>query len=138
MSNYYTQIGAQIVNLLQTSTKVRNVYNYENTSPDGYPAICVTPSDGSATFLDTMRTRREFNFRVMCYQERLEATPQGAESTLVALVDEIISIFENLSSSNLNNTVVFADPISVKFGYLNVPDADVRTAEITLKAIVAQ
>ena len=138
MSHYYTDIKAAIVSFIQTSTNNRNVYAYEETKPAGYPAIMVTPFGGQGIFLDTMRVQRDFQFTVRVYQERLDATPAGAEAIITTLVDELIGIFEGAGASNLNNTVVFTQPPSVKFGYLQSPDPDVRTAEITLVCRAAQ
>lgn len=138
MANYYTDIKAAIVTFLQTSTKVRNIYAYENTKPAGYPAIMVTPFGGDAQFLDTMRNRRTFQFTIRIYQERTEVGAAAAEATITALVDELIAIFEAAGASNLSNTIVFTEPPSVRFGYLQDPDPDCRTAEITLVGIAAQ
>jgi len=138
MANYFTTIKAGLVQVLQTSTKAKVVYNYEETKPTGYPAITVTPVSGQGEFIDTMRTRREFVFSIKCYQERLEATPSGAESTLTSLVDEILGIFDTGSSFTLGNTVIFFEPVEVSWGYVQAPDADVRSCEIKLQGIVAQ
>lgn len=138
MSHYYTDIKAGIITYLQTSTKVRNIYDYEETQPAGYPAINVTPFAGEAEFLDTLRTRRSFQFTIRVLQERLEIGPSGAESVITTLVDELIAIFEAAGSSSLVNTVIFTQPPSTKWGYLQVPDADVRTCDITLIGIAAQ
>lgn len=138
MANYYTDIKAAIVTFLQTSTKVRNIYAYENPKPAGYPAIMVTPFGGDAEFLDTMRNKRRFQFTIRVYQERTEVGAAAAESTITALVDELIAIFEAAGASNLSNTIVFTEPPSVRFGYLQDPDPDCRTAEITLVGIAAQ
>lgn len=138
MSNYFGTIKTEIVNIINTSTKVRNVYNYEEVKPAGYPAITVTNYDGAGEFADTQRNRRFFTFSIKCYQERLEVGASEAERIMTNLVDELIGIFDNPTNYNLNNTCVFAQPIPSKWGYLQVPDADVRTAEILIAAIAVQ
>jgi len=138
MAHYYDDIEAGIVSLLQSATKAKVVYDYEETKPTGYPAITVTPSDGEAEFLDTMRVRRDFVFTIKVYQERIEAKPQGAEQIMRALVDQILSLFDDPANTTLGNTVVYMKPVKSKWGYLQAPDADVRSCEITLFGEVAQ
>lgn len=138
MAQYFTNIKAGIVTLLQSATKAKVVYNYEEPQPTGYPAIMVVPTDGEATFLDTQRVRRDFTFDVKLYQERVEVGAQEAERIMTNLVDQIISLFDDFTNTSLSNTVVFMKPVKVKWGYLNVPDADVRSCEITLIGEAAQ
>lgn len=139
MSHYFTDTKAAIVAFLNTSTKVRNIYAYENTKPDGYPAICVTSSTSPrAVFIDTMRTDRDFEFIIRVYQERAEVGAAQADIIVDGLVDELIAIFESVTAENLNNTVTITQPPTVRFGYLNDPNSDVRTAELTLTGRTAQ
>jgi hypothetical protein len=138
MSHYYADIKAGIVSALSQATKAKNIYDYENTKPAGYPAITVTPVDGEAEFLDTQRVRRDFIFSVKLYQERLEVGPSEAERIMTNLVDQAVSVFDNFSNTTLGNTVIFMKPVKVKWGYLAAPDADVRSCEITLIGEVAQ
>lgn len=136
--NYFTTVKAGIVTYLQTSTKVRNIYDYEETKPAGYPAINVTPAASTGEFLDTFRIRHDFQFTLRVMQERLEAGPSQAEVVITALVDELIAIFEAANATTLVNTVEFTQPPSTRWGYLQVPDADVRTCDITLTGVVPQ
>jgi hypothetical protein len=124
--------------LLANSTKAKVVYNYEEVKPAGYPAITVTPIDGEAEFLDNTRVRRDFQFSVKLYQERIEAGPQAAERIMTSLVDEVLALFDDKNNTTLSNTVIFMKPVKVKWGYLAVPDADVRSCEILLIGEVAQ
>lgn len=138
MAHYYTDIKAGIVLMLQNATKAKVVYDYEETKPSGYPCITVTPLEGEAEFLDTVRVRRDFTFSVRIYQERLEATPSGAESIITSMVDQILALCDDFSNTTLSNTVVFLLPVKTKWGYLQAPDADVRSCEITLIGEAAQ
>ena len=138
MSHYYTDIKAGIIQVLQQSTNVKQIYNYVNTQPAGYPSINVYPTDGEAEFLDTMRVKRDFMFTVQCLQERVNVGASQAELIMTTLVDEIVNIFDNPTNTTLGNTVVFCKPVKTKWGYLTVPDADVRLCEITLIAEAAQ
>lgn len=140
MSHYFGDVKAAIVDIIRTqSTKAKVVYDYEETQPTGYPAVMVVSQNSPGTWIDTQRTRREFTFVLRCMQERLEATPQVAEQNLTALVDELIALFDGPNTNyNLENTVVFNEPPDVKWGYMSVPDAEMRTCELTLTGIAVQ
>lgn len=132
----YTNIGNQIVSILQANiTDANVVYNYTERNPAGYPAIMVEAYDGSAEFADTSRNRREYVFRITCMQERVAVGASEAERILRAMIDQIISVFDSRTNLNLNNSCDFATPIPSKWGYINAPDIDVRTAEILLVAV---
>jgi hypothetical protein len=134
MSSYTTQKAA-IVSILQTNiTTAREVNNYAKRNPAGYPAINVENFDGSGAFADTGRNRRKRIYRITCMQERLKVGTSEAERILAAMVDQIITTFDNRANLNLNNTADFAYPIPSKWGYIQAPDIDVRTAEILLEA----
>lgn len=138
MAQYYANIKAGLITILTQATKAKRVYDYEETKPVGYPCITVTPVEGESEFLDTQRVRRDFIYSVKLYQERVEVGASEAERILTALVDQVVEIFDSESNTTLNNTVIFVRPVKVKWGYLNVPDADVRSCEITLHGVVAQ
>lgn len=138
MAHYFTDIKAAIIVALQAATKVRDIYDYEETKPGGYPCITVTPSAGDGEFLDTTRIQRAFEFTIRVYQERVQAGAKEAERIITSLVDEILPLFEGAGVINLTNTVQFVKPPATKWGYLQDPDADVRTCEITVTGIVAQ
>lgn len=138
MSHYFSDIKAGIITIINNSVKVKAVYNYEEVKPSGYPCITVTAADGDGEFADTSRNRREFIFSIKCYQERIEVGASEAERILINLIDELLGIFDSSANYNLNNTVIFAKPIPSKWGYLNVPDADVRTAEILIVGVAVQ
>lgn len=133
----YSTIKPQIKSILETSvTKARVVYDYAEPNPSGYPAITVENYDGDGQFIDTGRNRRKYIFRITVMQERIKVGASEAERITGALVDQIISTFDDRTNITLNNTVIFANPIPSKWGYIQAPDVDVRTAEILLEATV--
>lgn len=133
----YSTIKAQIVSILQSQiTKANYVYSYEERKPAGYPAITVTNYDGNGEFADTSRNRREYIFRILCMQEITETTMATAESSLADMIDQIITTFDSSTYYNLNNTCQFAIPAPSKWGYVQVPEIEVRSAEVILTAVV--
>ena len=134
----YSTTKAALVTLISTATKVQNVYNYENPKPDGYPCISITNFEGTAEFADTSRFRRNYTYRILVTQERINVGPSEAERIVTGLVDELVSLFDNNANYNLSNSVIFFEPPAVKFGYLQAPDVDVRSAEITLTGTTVQ
>lgn len=133
----YTAIKPEIKSIIQTNiTKARAVYDYAEPNPTGYPAITIENFDGEGEFIDTGRNRRKYIFRITVMQERIKVGVSEAERITAALVDQIISTFDDRANLTLNNSVIFANPIPSKWGYIQAPDVDVRTAEILLVATV--
>jgi hypothetical protein len=124
----YTNIGNQI-------TTANNVNNYNRVNPPGYPAINVEAYDGNGVFADTTRNRREFIFRITIMQERVKVSHSEAERICRTLVDQVLSTFDNRTNFNLNNSCDFATPVPSKWGYIQSPEIDVRTAEVLLVAV---
>jgi len=135
----FASIGSEIESIIRASvTKNHVVYGYIERNPSGYPAINIDAYDGNGEFADTSRNRRSYIFRITVMQERLKVGAAEAERITRALVDEIISTFDSRTNITLNNTCDFAFPIPAKWGYIQAPDIDVRTAEILLEAVVIQ
>lgn len=135
----YTEIGTQIEAIIWANiTNVNYVYNYVETNPGGYPSISIEAFDGNGQFLDTSRNRRARMFRIICMQERVIVGASEAERIMRSLVDQIISTFDSRTNLNLNNSCDFAIPIPSKWGYVQAPDIDVRSAEIIIEATSAE
>ncbi len=137
----YTNIGNQIQSIIQagiSGVDPGNVYNFVKRNPAGYPSISIEAFDGAGQFLDTGRNRRTFIFRIICSQERTNVGEDEAERILRQLVDQLLTLFDSRTNLNLNNSCNFAHPIPSKWGYIQAPDIDVRSAEILLEAVDVQ
>lgn len=132
----YVNVGNQIEAVIRANiTNVNYVYNYVETNPGGYPAVSIEAYDGNGEFADTSRNRRSYIFRIICSQERVTVGAEQAEAILRALVDQVIGVFDDRANLNLNNSCNFAFPIPSKWGYVQAPDIDVRSAEVLLEAV---
>lgn len=135
----YTSIGAQIESIIRANiTNVNFVYGYVETNPGGYPSISIEAFDGNGQFADTGRNRRSYMFRIICMQERVITGAPEAERILRSLIDQILAIFDSRVNLNLNNSCNFAFPIPSKWGYVQAPDIDIRSAEIIIEAVDVQ
>lgn len=135
----YTNIGNQITSILTANIpNVNVIHNYVESNPSGYPSISVEAYDGNAKFIDTGRNERTFIFRIIVLQERLVVGASEAERIMRSLVDQILSVFDDRANLNLNNSCNFARPIPSKWGYVQAPDIDLRSAEIILEAMDIQ
>jgi hypothetical protein len=131
----YTNQKAAIVSIIRTNiTEAKVVYNFTERNPSGYPAVMVEFYDGSGEFADTGRNRRKRIYRIICMQERVNVGASEAERILGNLVDHLISVFDDRNNLNLTNTCNFAFPIPSKWGYIQAPDVDIRTAEVLIEA----
>jgi hypothetical protein len=146
----YTKLKASIIEVIEQSALIDPafIYNYEPTQPGGFPAISVTALTGDGVFADTLRNRRNYILRIRCYQERDTVgdgsglVPQSeAERIMGNLVDSLIGIFDQYANFQLDNTVpglVFVQPIPSEWGYTQAPNANMRTADIKLNAVVVK
>ena len=140
MSNF-TSIKAAIVSILQanvSTTSVNYVYDYANEAPDGYPSIDVTSNQLEGEFADTVRNRRDFTFSLLGKQERTTVGSSEAERIINKMADDLIAIFDSSTNLTLQNQTIFYEPIGAQFGYIQGPDIDIRTVDVTIKATVVQ
>ena len=135
----YANIGTQIESIINTNiTNVNYVYDYVETNPGGYPSISIEAFDGKGEFLNTSQNRRSFMFRIICSQERVKVGASEAERILRNLVDQVLATFDDRANLNLNNSCNYAFPVPSKWGYLQSPDIDVRSAEVIIEAVAVQ
>lgn len=135
----YSLQKSAIVSILQSNITTANVvYNFVERNPSGYPTITVEYYDGTGEFADTGRNRRSRIYRITCSQERVKVGANDAERILGTLIDQIIGVFDDRANITLNNTCDFAYPIPGKWGYIQAPDIDVRTAEILLETVTLE
>lgn len=134
MSTYAAQKAAIVAILRANITKAKVVYDYTERNPSGYPCIMVENFDGSGAFADTSRNRRKRYYRITCMQERVKVGASEAERILTAMIDQMIGVFDSRTNLDLTNTADFAYPMPSKWGYIQAPDIDVRTAEIIIEA----
>lgn len=132
----YANIGNQIESIIRVQvSNVNYVYPYARKNPEGYPAITIEGFDGDGEFADTSRNKRSFMFRLTVLQERLSVGENQAEIVVKGLIDQLLSTFDDRSNLTLNNSCIFAYPIPSKWGYIQAPDIDIRSAEIILTAV---
>lgn len=134
MSTFTLQKAAIITILKANISTAKEVNDHVKRNPTGYPSIDVEFYDGNGVFADTGRNRRKRYYRITCKQERVKVTPSEAERILGNMVDQIITTFDSRTNLSLNNTCNFAYPIPSKWGYIQAPDIDIRTATIIIEA----
>lgn len=137
MPGRFTNIKAQVVSILQANVSA-TVYDYAISTVAGisYPLITVTAKTGSGTHLTNVHNERHYIITIRCMQERLVVGEQAAETTLTALVDQVITVFDQ--NPQLNNAATYAMPAPSQWGYIKAPDIEVRTADVDLDVMVAE
>lgn len=93
----YSSIKTAIINKLIAITGIKNVYGYEKGDLVGYPSAIVTLAEIETPPLDNRSDTRRYSFKIRLYQE-MEKDGIGAdvgEGRIEALIDTIISAFEN-------------------------------------------
>jgi hypothetical protein len=133
-TNTTINILAKIKGILNASTNLKYVYDYPNSTPQGYPSAVVFRSETQGSFADTSRDERHYLFDIRLMQERLEVGEQSAERILMQLEDELVAAFD--ADYNLTGSCNWCKPIAFKWGFIQAPSVDIRTAIITLDVIV--
>lgn len=103
-------IRAQIKTLLQTATKIANVYDYNNPSIDGYPAIVFDITNEDSSMLDDTNNLRVITFTVYIMSEVKVIGLDGATTLLDNATKEIVNIIEKRDNDTLSNTVDWVIP----------------------------
>lgn len=120
-------------------TQLENVYEYEASKLDGFPALTITPSASENDYHSTTENRRVYAFTVRVYAQRgsSPADEAKAEKTMRLLVDSVINRLDE-SSDTLNvaavdgYTYLFLSAAPARWGYIN-RESDVRVAEIGVR-----
>lgn len=133
MSSNFKDIRAAIVTALQTSEHISQVYDYEASTPQGFPAAIVAPSENEADYGSTATDRLVFVFKVaLYYLIENESNHEAAEDALEVAVDDVLTILRPRSSVGSCDWVM---PSPSRWYYEERGEAIYRVAEITVKCV---
>ena len=136
--NRIETIKAVIVSKIQGLSNIRNVYNYENAEPVGFPFATVTLGDFDGSFGDfsaiSKRNIRNWNFIVRVYVERDEGGfgSEKAERVAVECADELLIAFDN--DMTLGGEVKMVQVVSGSFSNNQIGNT-VRIAEFVINCM---
>jgi len=119
------------------SLRSTNIYDYEVTDLAGFPAATITLSEVLGKVLDNNRNQRTFRFVIRVFIDRLKQNlgASNAESILRTITNDFISKVD--ADPTLGGNCIIADPFSVKYGYVDREQQNIRMAEITLDCVDA-
>lgn len=103
---------AALKTLIQTVTKIANVYDYANPIIDGYPAVILDMTSEDGTMLDDNNNLRVITFTIWLAQETKVLGLQGAKDSLDAATKDLINALELRSNDTLGGTVDWIMPSS--------------------------
>jgi hypothetical protein len=127
-----------IVNKVSGLSHIRNVYNYQNSNPEGFPFAVVVLDTFSGDFADfsaiSKRNLRTWDFLVKVYVERDEASfgSQKAERIAVETTDELLKAFD--SDLTLGGEVKYVKVVNGIFGNESIGNT-VRVCEFTISCV---
>ena len=143
----FATLRPQIKTLLETHTKLQEVYSYPKLEFNGYPAGYVVPSDNSADYETNTENIRTYAFLIRMFYETKTGGVETAFLALEELVDEVIDTFDQ---DDQKGTTTRTIGISLPSGYtfLNIlahpsswgelPDQELVMAEITVKVRISR
>lgn len=136
----WTEINQQLKSILESNTKIQEVYDYEKERFEGDPVATITASENDGDYATTIDNRRIYAFTVRLYVNRTNRNDNMAERIMRELVDTVIDdIDKNYTLTGISNptgkTLLFVEAVPSRWGYVE-SDIVMRIAEITIKAHV--
>ena len=130
-------IRAQIKTLLQTSTLVSYVYDYNNPNIEGYPAIIFDITEEDSEMLDENNNTRVITFTLYAVVEIKVAGISVAKTLLDNVVKSVINLVEKRSNDTLSGTVDWVTPVMGRRVESNSPEGSFFSQEMKLRCNVA-
>lgn len=137
MSTNIVDISTKLKTMIGSISSINGVYDYAQTDVTSYPYAVVKFDGSNADFGDTIRNIRHYEFMVILYIDRNQASVgnEKAERLLRSITDEIITMFDN--NTTLDNLVQMVQPISISTSFQNTDIGDTRVCEIVIDCIKA-
>jgi hypothetical protein len=112
--------------------RASNIYDHELTDLGGFPAATITLQELVGAVLDNNRNQHIFRFTIRIFIDRNKQNfgSQKAETILRSLTNNLISKID--ADTTLGGNCIIATPFSVKYGYIDREQQDIRIAEVTL------
>lgn len=135
----FDNISSALIGLIQTRTKIQEVYDYEASKITGYPAAIVIPAGNENAYSTTTENRRIYAFVIRLYTERgsTPAAEKQCEKTMRDMVDSVLDVMDlNYSSINIScptgYTFLFMHATPSTWGYAG-RETEMRFAEVKVQ-----
>lgn len=126
----FSTIKTKLVALVQTSSLVSAVYDYDKPTFENSPIVTIVPSGNESDFGTVMDNARTYAFTVTVMVALDPSGNQTAESTLVGIIDDLLDRFDN--DVTLTGEVLRMDASPSAWGY-QTREKLYRVATINIK-----
>lgn len=127
----FVALRTTIKNKLDAITKLAAVYDEHVANSDGkFPFASFEPSDLENDYLTNKENIRTYGFRVVIHQEMQNIGRSEAQRILLAVVDDIIDVFDQ--DYDLGQTVAWVSAVPASFGEYGEGTGTTMYAEIKL------
>lgn len=138
MSTYDpAQIRAQLKTLLQTVTELQVVYDYRNSTIEGYPAVIFDMTNEEGTMLDDANNVRVITFTLWIICELPIKGEDLAKTILDNATKAVINVLEDRDNATLGGTVDWTMPAMGQRAEVASPEGNTIYQEIRLRCNVA-
>lgn len=142
-----SEIRGVLVTRIGALSSVQKVYGYENPKPTGWPAVFVTSSQMTASFVTNVENRRVFTFDIIVVFPTGQNIPKSQSENPVAYAeDRIYEVFDQIADDmdqnafteafidigDADSTYLFADAADAEWGFFQYEGGIARALKIPL------
>ena len=129
-------IRAALKALFVGISSVQSVYDFPQSTIDGYPAIVFDLDNEDASFLDDANNTRVLTFKAWIACEIPENGLENAKDLLDSVTKDVINTLEKLSNQTLSGTCDWLIPVIGKRDQTNSPEGNFLYQELMIKVNV--
>lgn len=129
-------IRANLKTLLQTVTEIAYVYDYNNPSVEGYPAIIFDITENQSEMLTDTENIRTITFTAYILCETSIKTYAQAKDILDTATKQVITALEKITNMTLSSSVDWIVPTVGGRTEFNTPEGSVLSQELKIQAKV--
>lgn len=132
--SYY--LTSELLPTLQT-LRIENIFDYEKSDIEGYPAATVTGAEIPGKVLDNTRNMRIIRFVIRIFIDRNKQNLGGSQAEFVArsVSDELMLRIDG--DPTLGGNCINAIPFGARLGYIERLSNNIRVIEVTLDCQIA-
>lgn len=132
----YNEVLSALHSLIDgASTNLNEIHKLYPKEITSYPAAVLLPSGHEGTYRTLGKVQRRYRLQIVLMQSMNQNTGdfQAAQQRLLTIAEQIMTLFDNTSNLDLNNTVDFSGPTQGEVSYPNEPSQHMQVV-ITINA----
>lgn len=129
-------IRAALKALFVAVVSVKSVYDFPQSTIDGYPSVIFDLTNEDAAMLDDANNTRTLTFRIWIACEIPQNGLEPAKDLLDSVTKDVINVLERASNQTLSGNCDWMIPVIGKRDQTNSPEGNFLYQELNLKVNV--